>query len=1004
MELQAALRKLVRSGALDASASKEQEDVSMKNGESNNSMCCSTASGKGTEVSSPSDSLKTKSKEKKQSKGNGKSRGKGSGKRKVTKPKKGKGKGKVKVKGKKKSKFIPSRVRDHQKQQHASVSRLGKAIDKFFFGEGAASSSSSSQQTSCLQMPRSIRARWMDEMVVDHLWRVGREDAAMAFERESGVRVTHQQREAYAEVRRLVNSLVLDRDVNISLEWLASINVQLGGMLSPLVSFGSGASPSSSCPSSSSTSSSSHSSSHSDSPVFSNGESNSNGSVQACDRGKDMYSKDDSRLPPTRKRKRGSNGRDSNKHRQNRVSRESGNHFCSMDTCDNGELPKSPDDCIRMEELDPEFYVSVNDLLRGPVIPESVHRRQGEIERAIVALRFHLHRQRFVQLLMATDNACKEDMEPCMEWKRQARRSEKRERAISIRSAKRKGRSNGSSMMNVDLWERNGKSHTNSDRGENAYGSSLLNRCLVYVCFGAFPTLALFSLHTLFSFIVCFSLFLPSFMLIFSILSIPLRSFRWPLSLFALAIPSHLGPPIHSLNISHHFHPLKPQTCRYAQEHLWEFLHPKEALSVPTQCPRPRPSRLHDGHRAANGGDEGEGMGQDTTGKGLSSMTLSSPISFIRAVHQLLGCLAYCGGGFGNDGRTYGTKLRGKGLLDSPYAPLIIALRSDHAWVSIATAITRLHCNVAALKATRDGAARAIRWAARKATGVTAGRRREEGTQPRRLGYASKGDNEREFEAQGVDSGGSITSSLSLRSPLAVVVDIGSSALPALEKLASISRRFSRGSSIGTASDAATTHTPSAAPLSTASSSTASSSSPASSSADAASIAVAASVNNGGTGNQGGKAKGSSGSGEQGNEGEFEGEGHKMKTAAEQSVGMFLFQSRQPPHPAFSLKCSDSAEGTDIDGYSSDSSDDLCSMGGASDQGPEVRRCSNASASSCSFSSSDSNSWLQYEELPMELPVPRLYRYHSIFSCPVSRDVGCEDNPPVLLKVRRAPL
>jgi hypothetical protein len=42
--------------------------------------------------------------------------------------------------------------------------------------------------------------------------------------------------------------------------------------------------------------------------------------------------------------------------------------------------------------------------------------------------------------------------------------------------------------------------------------------------------------------------------------------------------------------------------------------------------------------------------------------------------------------------------------------------------------------------------------------------------------------------------------------------------------------------------------------------------------------------------------------------------------------------------------------------------------------------------------------WLQEEQLPVEINLGPEYQYHSIFTCPVSKEHGTEDNPPTLLK------
>jgi len=41
--------------------------------------------------------------------------------------------------------------------------------------------------------------------------------------------------------------------------------------------------------------------------------------------------------------------------------------------------------------------------------------------------------------------------------------------------------------------------------------------------------------------------------------------------------------------------------------------------------------------------------------------------------------------------------------------------------------------------------------------------------------------------------------------------------------------------------------------------------------------------------------------------------------------------------------------------------------------------------------------WSQTEELPIEIPLPPENRYHSIFSCPVSKEQSTEQNPPMMM-------
>ncbi|KAF8628314.1 hypothetical protein AX15_003862 [Amanita polypyramis BW_CC] len=41
--------------------------------------------------------------------------------------------------------------------------------------------------------------------------------------------------------------------------------------------------------------------------------------------------------------------------------------------------------------------------------------------------------------------------------------------------------------------------------------------------------------------------------------------------------------------------------------------------------------------------------------------------------------------------------------------------------------------------------------------------------------------------------------------------------------------------------------------------------------------------------------------------------------------------------------------------------------------------------------------WSQSDELPIEIPLPPENRYHSIFSCPVSKEQATEQNPPMMM-------
>jgi E3 ubiquitin-protein transferase RMND5 len=41
--------------------------------------------------------------------------------------------------------------------------------------------------------------------------------------------------------------------------------------------------------------------------------------------------------------------------------------------------------------------------------------------------------------------------------------------------------------------------------------------------------------------------------------------------------------------------------------------------------------------------------------------------------------------------------------------------------------------------------------------------------------------------------------------------------------------------------------------------------------------------------------------------------------------------------------------------------------------------------------------WSSEGELPVEIPLPANYHFHSIFTCPVSKEQSTEQNPPMLL-------
>lgn len=42
-------------------------------------------------------------------------------------------------------------------------------------------------------------------------------------------------------------------------------------------------------------------------------------------------------------------------------------------------------------------------------------------------------------------------------------------------------------------------------------------------------------------------------------------------------------------------------------------------------------------------------------------------------------------------------------------------------------------------------------------------------------------------------------------------------------------------------------------------------------------------------------------------------------------------------------------------------------------------------------------SWSEQNEMPVEIPLPRNLQYHSVFACPVSRELATEENPPMML-------
>jgi E3 ubiquitin-protein transferase RMND5 len=41
--------------------------------------------------------------------------------------------------------------------------------------------------------------------------------------------------------------------------------------------------------------------------------------------------------------------------------------------------------------------------------------------------------------------------------------------------------------------------------------------------------------------------------------------------------------------------------------------------------------------------------------------------------------------------------------------------------------------------------------------------------------------------------------------------------------------------------------------------------------------------------------------------------------------------------------------------------------------------------------------WNQSGELPVEIPLQDSYRFHSVFACPVSKELGTDENPPMMM-------
>lgn len=41
--------------------------------------------------------------------------------------------------------------------------------------------------------------------------------------------------------------------------------------------------------------------------------------------------------------------------------------------------------------------------------------------------------------------------------------------------------------------------------------------------------------------------------------------------------------------------------------------------------------------------------------------------------------------------------------------------------------------------------------------------------------------------------------------------------------------------------------------------------------------------------------------------------------------------------------------------------------------------------------------WTTAQELPVEIPLPPSYQFHSIFVCPVSKEQTTDENPPMMM-------
>lgn len=46
----------------------------------------------------------------------------------------------------------------------------------------------------------------------------------------------------------------------------------------------------------------------------------------------------------------------------------------------------------------------------------------------------------------------------------------------------------------------------------------------------------------------------------------------------------------------------------------------------------------------------------------------------------------------------------------------------------------------------------------------------------------------------------------------------------------------------------------------------------------------------------------------------------------------------------------------------------------------------------------DKTDWKDKTEIPIEIEIGKDFKYHSIFVCPVSKEISTPENPPMLLK------